>query len=245
MKTDPHADVRSLIVDKMATKLIDDVNKGDIKPALFARMRDNEAAVRRTVYRQVFDHEKGARDGNLFTVCPSSGFQRLLEKADCALIQVVGRNRLGDREAVVREAAASIIKFDDFPLPVRPATGNGCQWREATGENLNRVRRLACAEPAQQQEGYCARRPLRRSVSDFSSRFKKLRELDDFLAKRTPETVFPIRAFAEDCSNGREQLLEDCGMPVATLCAFQTQSSINELLGGDRDKLAVLPPDNL
>ncbi|KAF7317047.1 Peptidase A1 domain-containing protein [Mycena chlorophos] len=265
MKTDPHPDVRSLIVDKMATELIDGANKGDIKPAIFARMRDNEAAVRKAVYRQVF--EKGARDGNLFTVCPSSESQRLLEKADCALIVL---NGLGDREPVVREAAASMIsswydvisatnsdeelalKFEDVDISAtqqQPVPSDGEKPAARSAAVMKNLTTFLSLFDLRQETDVNGEKQRGKAASDaLQSLFSKRKDIerdvhfkDDFLANRTPETVFLIRAFAEHCSDGREQLLEDCGMPVATLCAFQIKSSITDFL--DVDKLAVLPPD--
>ncbi|KAJ7056620.1 nuclear condensing complex subunit [Mycena amicta] len=244
MTTDPSAEVRRIAAANMPIDPLTD----EIKAALLSRLRDKDASVRKIMYSQVL--EKGARARNSFHPRSLTITER----------ELIVRNGLGDREASVRAAAASMIEawFENSDL-VKSEDDLALQLEEvdisdkASPEDRKKQKAMKdltgflslfylqdeSDNNGEMRRGKVASDALRSLLSTVKDLAKNVLFGDDFFDDLTIEKVFLARVFVEHCADGREDLLEECGIPVVTRCAFRIQDWCNKLIEEDDSSVLV------
>ncbi|KAF7312107.1 Peptidase A1 domain-containing protein [Mycena indigotica] len=242
---DPAPEVRRIAAVNIPLDPLTD----DLKAALFSRIRDEDASVRKIMYSHVF--EKEAHDDGAFP--PRS--------LTIANREYIVRSGLGDREPAVRSAAASMLgvwydrlstvkaeedlvsqlqEVDISATREKPAPREQEQ-REKTIENLTQFLSLfdlhqqELEADGETQRGKVAADALKSLLTTRKGLEREIYFGDAYFDKLTPERTFLVRVFVEHCANGRNELLEDCGIPVVTRCAFLAQEWFSKVISNDDD----------
>ena len=199
-------------------------------PLILLRTRDTDTNIRKLVYASILSSSCVSD-----TLYDSSwvGHPRSLTIAQRELVV---RNGLGDREALVKSACEGLI--GGWLDVVREKNDAGANKGEVVEDVIAFLKLFDLADP----ESKIGEDAL---LSVFKTRvdiFDALEFGDAYWTSLTPERAFLARVFVSHCINTKDNTRLEDALPVVTALAFRIQGAYNALLedmhysGGDEDE---------
>ncbi|TFK65897.1 ARM repeat-containing protein [Pluteus cervinus] len=207
-------------------------------PRILERMRDTDTTIRKLVYHSVLE-PKAMLEDQMGPTHP-----RALSIAQRELIV---KNGLGDREASVRAAAASLIAawvdavtdHDSSEVPPKKEGEDAApQPKEKERSEKGILALLALFDLTDTTVAADA------LLSVFASRvdiFENLQFDNEYWSEISPERAFLPRVFVDYCIATKDNVRLEAALPVVTALAFRIQDAYNNLVTGiqsyDEEKL--------
>ncbi|TBU47907.1 nuclear condensing complex subunit [Dichomitus squalens] len=195
-------------------------------PALLARTRDVDAATRRLVYVNVLEkYCTGVGEDSRTRV----GFTHPRVLTIAQREQIV-RNGLGDREDIVKKAAAQLLGVwvdvvrTEAGKEVKPEENVKRENGEEVIEDL-----VAFLNLFDLEEGKVAEDALGSVFDTRVDIFEHIEFSDDYWTNLTPERAFLARVFVDKCISKEAHARVEATLPVTTAMAFRIQDAYNAL----------------